>query len=154
VNKVKKWIITGAAAVMFFLVSEFGRPFIPPVPLQLGEVTFGTGFIKETFQIQNPLLNLPVGNPQGNTPDNFQIFLLTNINAHLELEEKVRHSWYLNGKRIYSSRFYHINGHKEKGFRLWTYYTLKRVPPGSVLTVRVETEGGQLIGCAHLESFK
>lgn len=150
----KKWLITGTAAVMIFMISEFGRPFIPPAPLQLGQATFGTGIIKGTFQIQNPLIYLPQGSAKGNPPGNSRIYVLTEINAHLELEERVRHSWYFNGKKTYTSRFYLINGHKEKSFRLWTYYNLKKIPPGSVLTIQVETEGGQLIGQAQLESFE
>lgn len=152
-EKLKKWLITGAAAMMFLLISEFGRPFIPPVPLQLGEVTFGTGIIQKTFQIQNPLVNLPVGNSRDDPLDRCKIYVLTNINAHLEVEEKVGHIWYLNGKKIYASQFYHINGHKDKGFRLWTFWTLRRIPPDSVLTIQVETEGGQIIGRTYLESL-
>ncbi|MCU0287294.1 MAG: DUF2914 domain-containing protein [Acidobacteria bacterium] len=158
ISKRKKWFVTGAAALMIFFISELGRPFIPPAPMRLSKTTFGTGIQKTSFQIQNPLLYLPqgsrqeqpvVGNPVGN-----RIYVLTEINANLELEEKVRHSWYLNGRETYSSRFYQINGHKGKGFRLWTYYNMKQIPPGSVLTIQVETEGGQLIGRAQLKSFE
>ena len=144
VKTVKKWLITAIAAVMIFVVSELGRPFIPPAPLRLEKILFGETVRSETREIQSPLSYLPEGTGK--------IYALSVIKAQLKQRERIRHIWYLQGKKIYTSRLFHIRGRGEKGFRLWTYFTLKQVPAGSTLRVDVKTEGGQLVGRAYLES--
>jgi hypothetical protein len=51
-----------------------------------------------------------------------------------------------------ASRSFKIIGQGRKGYRFWTYFTLKQVAAGSVLRVDLQTEAGQLIGRARLES--
>lgn len=143
VNAGKKWITTAIAALMIFLLSEFGRPFIPPAPLRLQKVEFGKEIDRETLTVKTLYSSLP--------PGTNKIYLVTTISAPLLLKERVRHSYYINGERVYSSRYFHIAGRGKKGFRVWTFYTLKNVKPGSLLKITVETEGDQLIGWAYLK---
>ena len=140
----KKAFIIAASALLIFLISEVGRPFIPPAPLRIEQTQFGKGIIKKTFQLVSPLQYLPVGT--------CKIYVLNSIKAPFELGERVRHHWYLNGRKIYSSPLFRIIGQGKRGFRFWTYFTLKQVPMGSVLKVDLETEAGQLIGRSRLRS--
>lgn len=64
----------------------------------------------------------------------------------------VSHHWYLNGRKIYTSPSFQIMGHGGRGFRFWTFFTLKQIAAGSVLRVDLKTEAGQLIGRARLKS--
>lgn len=139
----KKWVTIAAAGLMIFLLSEIGRPFIPPAPLRLDKVEFGKEIDLKSLTFKTLFTSLPAGTNK--------IYLVTTINAPLLLEERVRHSYYIDGRKIYSSRYFHIAGRGHKGFRVWTFYTLKDVNPGSVLKITVETEGDQLIGWAYLK---
>ncbi len=140
----RKAFIIAASALLIFLISEVGRPFIPPAPLRIEQTQFGKGIIKKNSQLVSPLQYLPVGN--------CKIYVVNSIKAPFELGEKVRHHWYLNGRKIYSSPLFRIIGQGGRGFRFWTYFTLKQVPVGSVLRVDLQTEAGQLIGRARLRS--
>jgi hypothetical protein len=140
----KKAFIITASALLIFLISEVGRPFIPPAPLRIEQTQFGKGLIKKTSQLVSPLQYLPAGN--------FKIYVLNTIKAPLGHREMVRHHWYLNGKKIYTSRSFRIIGQGGKGFRFWTYFTLKQVAGRAVLRVDLQTEAGQLIGRARLRS--
>ena len=140
----KKIFITAASALLIFLISEVGRPFVPPAPLRIERTQFGKGLIKTKFQLVSTLRYLPVGN--------CKIYVLNSIKAPLGHKETVRHHWYLNGEKIYSSRSFPIIGQGGKGFRFWTYFTLKQVAAGSVLRVDLHTGAGQLIGRARLRS--
>jgi hypothetical protein len=140
----KKTFIIAASALLIFLISEVGRPFIPPAPLRIEKTQFGKEIIRKDSQLISPLQYLPAGN--------FKIYVLNTIKAPLGHRETVRHHWYLNGEKIYSSPSFRIIGLGGKGFRFWTYFTLKQVPLGAVLRVDLQTEAGQLIGRARLRS--
>jgi hypothetical protein len=140
----KKTFIIAASALLIFLISELGRPFIPPAPLRIEQTQFGKGLSKKNSQLVSPLQYLPGGN--------CKIYVLNIIKSPLGHKETVRHHWYLNGEKIYSSRSFRIIGQGGKGFKFRTYFTLKQVPVGSVLKVDLQTEAGQLIGRARLRS--
>jgi len=140
----KKTLIIAASALLIFLISEVGRPFIPPAPLRIGQTQFGNGPLKNNSQPASPLRYLP--------PGDCKIYVVNTIQAPLGHRETVRHFWYLNGKNVYTSRSFPITGQGGRGFRFWTYFTLKQVAPGSVLRVDLETGAGQLIGRARLRS--
>jgi len=140
----KKTFIIAASALLILLISEVGRPFIPPAPLRIEKTQFGKGIIKKDSQLVSPLQYLPAGN--------CKIYVLNTIKAPLGQRETVRHHWYLDGEKIYTSRSFPIIGLGGKGFRFWTYFTLKQVPAKSVLRVDLQTEAGQLIGRARLRS--
>lgn len=144
VNRSKKILMIVGAAVLIFLVSEVGRSFIPPAPMRLDQAQVGTGISKESKQLSGLLDYLPAKKTR--------IYILTMIKAPYGHSEKVKHSWYLDGKRIYSSRYFNIVGQGNRGFRFWTYFTVKSTSPGSVLKVDLETEGGQLIGRVRLRA--
>jgi hypothetical protein len=134
-------------ALLLLGLVEWGRPFIPPAPLRLGDVQFGRAIQQESLQIESPVTELPPAAP-------LQLYGLTAIKAPLGLEERVRHRWYETGKLLCASPFYSITGGREKGFRLWTSCTLSSIVPGTVLRLDLETEGGQLIGRAELQAGK
>ncbi|MGE5343201.1 MAG: DUF5924 family protein [Candidatus Omnitrophota bacterium] len=146
IENLKKKIIIGAAAVMFFFISESGRAFIPPAPLKLDKTEFGQTMKKRSLEIGSLYSILPEGTAR--------IYSLTYLKAPLKMKEKVNISWYLNGDLISSSkRSYEITGKGEKGrFRLWWCKLLKNIPPASTLMVEAETEDGQLIGRSFLSS--
>jgi heme/copper-type cytochrome/quinol oxidase subunit 4 len=126
---------------------ELARPFIPPAPLRLASVEFGTGFQEESLQIESPVMQLdPVRS--------LRLYALTAIKAPLGLHERVRHRWYENGKLIFASPFYNLVGGREEGFRLWTSHSFDNISPGTELRLDLETEGGQLIGRAALQSVR
>jgi hypothetical protein len=133
------------ALIGFFLLAlvELGRPFIPPAPLRLVSVEFGTDFNKESFGIESPLTKL-------SSAQSLRLYGLTAIKAPLGLREKVQHRWYMNGKLIFASPFYSMTGGREEGFRHWTSYTFENIPARTELRLDLMTEGGQLIGRARL----
>jgi hypothetical protein len=141
---VKKIFIIAASALLILFISEVGRPLIPPAPLHIVKTEFGRGLIKKNLQLVSPFKYLPVGNNK--------IYVLNIVKAPLGHREMVKHHWYLNGRKIYTSRSFLIKGQGGKGFRFWTYFTLKKVPAGSVLKVDLRTEAGQLIGRARLKT--
>lgn len=137
---------TGAAAaagaILIGAVVIWGRPLVPPAPLRLAGTDFGTALAEHPLAITRPVSLL---DPAWSG----ELYAMTSIVAPLGLHERVRHRWYQNGKLIYTSPYYLVDGGRTEGFRLWTrdHLTLE---PGSVVRVDVETEGGQLIGRARI----
>jgi hypothetical protein len=125
------------AGLIFFL-----RQFIPPAPLSIGRAEFGSSI--RALSISGPLETLPA-------PGTGKIVALTAIKAPLGLHEKVRHTWYLDGRVLYSSPYYQVTGGREEGYRIWTHITWKDSMTGRSLVLDVQTRGGQLIGRARLE---
>ncbi len=135
------WLLT-AAAIGMLLILQIIPPFIPPAPIRLASAGFGSSV--RSLNIVGPMESIPFGP--------CKIAVLTAIKAPLGLEEKVRHRWYLDGKEIFTSNYYSVTGGRKEGYRLWTQITWRERQSGRVLTVDVETEGGQLIGRARLRS--
>jgi preprotein translocase subunit Sec61beta len=131
-----------AAAAVLVLV-ELGRGFIPPAPLRLTNVAFGTEFQTDAIQVISPLTTVAPGNA-------IRLYGLTAIKAPLGLKDRVRHRWFVNDRLIWQSPFYMIVGGREAGFRYWTRCYFATIPGGADLRLDVETEGGQLIGRAHI----
>lgn len=126
-------------------VVELGRPFIPPAPLRLAGVEFGTDFERESFQVMSPLTQL-------NSTGPLRLHGLTAIKAPLGLREKLQHRWYENGKLVCASPFYEMVGGREEGFRLWTSCAFSNIRPHTKVRLDLETEGGQLVGRAELKT--
>lgn len=139
----KKWLIVCCSALMMLVISEWGRPFIPPAPLKLIDFQFGTAINRATLTIQEPVADLPAG-------FSGKIYVMTSVYAPVGLSDRIHHSWYLNGKKIYQSKFFDFIGGKKTGFRMWTFFTLKNIPPNSTLGVDVETQAGQPIGRSYI----
>jgi hypothetical protein len=132
-----------AAALLLAVVSEIGRPLIPPAPLRLLGSDFGLEIDQESLKPKLPLKHLPAGGP-------YKIYALTAIGAPIGLKDRVGHRWYLNGRLVYVSPFFIVSGGRKTGFRFWTFRTLKNITAAATLLIEVRTEGGQLIGRASL----
>jgi hypothetical protein len=131
------------SAVLVLGAAELARPFIPPAPLRLASVEFGSDFERESLRVIAPLSELKSGAPA-------QLYGLTAVKAPLGLREMLQHRWYLNGKLICASPFYNVVGGREAG--LWTICAFDAIPNGAELRLDLETEGGQLVGRARLKS--
>jgi len=70
----------------------------------------------------------------------------------LSLKEEVRHCWYINREAVFISGYHTVTGGRKEGYRLWSQITYKGSRAGEVVTVDVETKGGQLIGRARLRT--
>jgi hypothetical protein len=136
--------LAGVIALAVIPLVELGRPYIPPAPLRLTTVAFGTEFDSAGMRIESPLAALAPARE-------LHLYGLTAIKAPLGLKDRVRHRWYINDKPAWDSPFYLIVGGREAGFRFWTRCFFESIPPGSELRLDVETEGGQLIGRARLK---
>lgn len=136
-----------AAALLLAVVSEIGRPLIPPAPLRLLESGFGLGVDPLSKRLRECLSELPTGGPS-------KIYALTAIIAPLGLKDRVGHRWYLDGELVYASPFIKLSGGRKNGFRIWTFRTLRNIGSSSLLRVDVRTEAGQLIGRCRLHGGK
>ena len=75
-----------------------------------------------------------------------RVYGVTSIYAPLGLHDRVGHRWYQDGRLVFASPFYRLEGGRPEGFRLWTCAPATDVRPGTRLTVEVWTEAGQLVG--------
>jgi hypothetical protein len=137
-------IVTVTAATLLVLV-ELGRVYIPPAPLRLTNVAFGTEFHTEAIQVESPLTTVAPGSA-------IRLYGLTAIKAPLGLKDRVRHRWFVDDELVWQSPFYTIVGGREAGFRYWTRCYFETIRPGADLRLDVETEGGQLIGRSHIRA--
>jgi len=141
-KKKRKWFLVGAAAVLLLMISEFGRPFIPPAPLRMEQTRFGRGVAPKSLELVHPLEILPANGGK--------IYAQSVVLAPQGFQVKVRHTWYLDGRKIYTSPLFEVTGIGGRGYRFWTYYTLKSVKENSVLMIDLETGEGQLVGRSRL----
>jgi hypothetical protein len=133
----------GLAAIALILLVALGRPLIPPAPLRVLQTEFGTGINRTAFQVTGPIEALPVGWTG-------RVYGVTSIYAPLGLRDRVGHRWYQDGRLVYASPFYRLEGGRPEGFRLWTFAPATGVRPTTRLSVEVWTEGGQLVGRAGI----
>jgi len=131
------------AAVVVAFVVELGRSFVPPAPLRLVSAEFGAGYEPAEMRLAPPINEISPGRAR-------QLHALTAIKAPLGLRERVQHRWYKNGLLVWASPLIEVIGGREQGFRLRTTYLFDNVEAAAQLRLDVETEGGQLIGRAHL----
>jgi hypothetical protein len=143
-RKLRAAIAVVTVAVVLTLV-ELGRAYIPPAPLRLTKVAFGTEFQTEAIEIESPLTQIVPGRA-------IRLYGLTAIKAPLGLRDRVRHSWFVDGRLIWQSPYHTIVGGREAGFRYWTRCYFETISPGAHLRLDVETEGGQLIGRSRIKA--
>lgn len=143
-KRTKKAFIILASTLLIVLVSEAGRPLIPPAPVRLDRTQFSRDLNRDTINLINPLERLPLGNNQ--------IVVLSHIKAPWGFRESVRHFWFLDGYLVHKSTAFQITGQGGWGFRFWTFATLENVKPGAVLRIDLRTGAGQLIGRARLRA--
>jgi len=129
----------GVSAMALVLIVALGRPFIPPAPLRVLQTEFGTGINRTAFQVTGPVVSLPAGWTG-------RVYGVTSIYAPLGLRDRVGHRWYQDGRLVYTSPFYRLEGGRPEGFRLWTSAPASDVQPGTRMSVEVWTEAGQLVG--------
>lgn len=140
----RTWFAGGLIVVGLFVLVEYGRPFIPPAPLRIQNATFGTRVdMTGGPRIARAITATPA-DPGG------QVYVVTAIYAPRGLHDRVRHVWYDGGRALSLSKWYEVDGGRAEGYRLWTSLSLSPALAGHPLRVDVETEGGQLIGRAHL----
>ena len=137
-------MLLGGAALGLLLIVEIFPSFIPPAPLCLVSAEFGTAI--RSLRIDAPLATVP------SSPG--KLAVLTAINAPMGLEEEVRHCWYLNGEPMFVSGYHTVTGGRKEGYRLWSQITHRGGVAARVVTVDVETKGGQLIGRARLKTCR
>lgn len=143
--KRRQYAFALCATVLFVLLVELARPFIPPAPLRLVAAAFGSDYQEESKAVTPILTAVEPGQAR-------RLHVLTPIKAPLGLKESVQHRWYKNGRLVWASPFIQVTGGREQGFRLWTNYQFDVVEPGAVVRVDAVTEGGQLIGRARIEA--
>lgn len=137
------WFVAGAMLLTVAWVVEYGREFVPPVPLRLASSSFGTDVDRQRLVMPHALESLP--------PDHVgPLYVLTSIYAPNGLHDRVRHVWYVDGTAVWASRWYDVDGGREEGYRVWTGRANLPLTTRSHVHVDVETEGGQLIGRARL----
>lgn len=139
----RSWFVAGAMLLTVAWVVEYGRTFVPPAPLRLESSIFGVRLDRNALVMQAPVDALPAGHAG-------PLYVLTAIYAPNGLHDRVRHVWYVDGARVWASRWYDVDGGREEGYRLWTGRGTLPVTARSRVHVDVETEGGQLIGRARL----
>jgi hypothetical protein len=133
----------GIVAMGLVLLVALGRPLIPPAPLRVLQTEFGTGINRAVFQVTGPITSLFVGGTG-------RVYGVTSIYAPLGLRDRVGHRWYQDGRLVFASPFYRLEGGRLEGFRLWTSAPVTDVQPGTRLSVEVWTEAGQLVGRAGI----
>lgn len=143
----RTWFVGGMMVLALALLVEYGRHLVPPAPLRLASVAFGTDIDRSRITMRAPVDALP---PEYEGA----VYVLTSIYAPLGLHDRVRHVWYLEDERIWASRWYDVDGGREEGYRLWTGRGGITLGDSGRLHVDVETEGGQLIGRARLRAAR
>lgn len=135
----------GLAGIALVLLVALGRPLIPPAPLRLLATEFGQGVDRQTFQVTHPFDSLPDG-------WSGRVYAVTSIYAPLGLSDRIGHRWYVDGRLVWTSPYYKVEGGRKDGFRLWTAIPIRAVRPGERLRVEAWTEAGQLVGRAGIRA--
>lgn len=133
----------GLAGIALILLVALGRPIIPPAPLRVLTTEFGTGIDRRAFVVTGLVEALSAG-------WSGRVYAVTAIYAPLGLRDRVGHRWYQDGRLVYASSFYALEGGRREGFRLWTSASVTTVRPGTRVRVDVRTEAGQLVGRAEV----
>ena len=139
-------VARSALVALFFLaLVTLGRRAVPPAPLRLVSVRFGTALAENGLDVAPSLDFLPAGAPS-------RLVAVAAIQAPAGLQEGVRHVWSVDGRVFSESRLIEITGGRGRGFRSRTGATLPALLPGQRVRLEVETAHGQVIGSAEIES--
>jgi hypothetical protein len=133
----------GVAGIALILLVAVGRPLIPPAPLRVLKTEFGQAIDRRALQATAPVEALPTG-------WSGRVYAVTAIYAPLGLRDRIGHRWYQDGRLVYASPFYTLEGGRREGFRLWTSAPVRAVQRGTRLRVEVRTEAGQLVGLSEI----
>ncbi|MCL4809230.1 MAG: DUF2914 domain-containing protein [Thermoanaerobaculia bacterium] len=130
-------------ALFFLVVVTLGRPSVPPAPLRLASVHFGTSLGGGSLDFERPLDELRQAAAA-------RVVAVAAIRAPAGLAEGVRHVWSVDGRVVFETRIIEIAGGRQRGFRSWSGVTLRGLRPGQRVRLDVETAHGQLIGRAEI----
>lgn len=128
-----------ASAVVLGALLEWGRRVVPPAPLRVVSGEFGREIDRRNPTIVGRFDEVP-GDWRG------RVYVQTAVLAPLGLEDRLRHRWVVDGVTVHATPYYAVAGGRERGFRLWSYYTFNAPRPHARIVVDVETESGQLVG--------
>ena len=134
---------TALVALFFLALVTLGRPAVPPAPLRLVSVRFGTSLAPNGRDVAAPLAALPPGAP-------VRLVAVAAVLAPAGLTEGVRHVWSIDGRDVSESRLIEITGGRGRGFRSRSGAALPPLRPGQTVRLRVETAHGQVIGRAEI----
>ncbi len=135
----------GIAAIALVLLVAVGRPLIPPAPLNVLRAEFGSGIDRRALHVTGEVDTLPEG-------WSGRVYVVTAVYAPLGLHDRLQHRWYQDGRLVYASPSYVVEGGRGQGFRLWTSGLVNHVQAGSRVRVDVRTEAGQLVGRAEIRA--
>jgi hypothetical protein len=138
------WVALIISAVLLASIAGWGQRLVPPVPMRLAGAGFGDEVERSTFTMARTFGELPAG-------WSGTLELITAIRAPMGVNEAVRHRWLVDGTVLRTTDVHQLAGGRTGGFRLWTALPIVRAHPGSIISVDVETAGGQLIGRAVLK---
>ncbi len=134
---------TALVALFFLALVTLGRPAVPPAPLRLASVRFGTSLAGNGRDVASPLAALPPGVP-------VRLVAVAAVQAPADLQEGVRHVWSVDRREIAESRLIEITGGRGRGFRSRSGASLPALFPGQRVRLEVVTAHGQIIGRAEL----
>lgn len=135
----------GGAALAILALAFVADGLVPPVPLRLQRLTFGTGFDQEDLSLRGTLGSpVEAGSVGGQLVALAEVFAPSNVPARIVLE------WRRDGEVLRTSREVEILAHRS-GFRVWDVYR----PEGAGLSAGVyrivlKTVDGRLFGAAEL----
>jgi len=142
-SPLRRWRTALAGALVLFMITEYGRPFIPPAPLALGATTFGTRVDAGSLRVSSPLEAWPAG-------AGGRLAVVTAIRAPAGLHDRVRMVWRVDDAEFQRSRSIDVAGGRSAGYRVWSAVAVPATRAGQQVTLDLETDGGQLIGRASL----
>ena len=134
---------TALVALFFLALVTLGRPAVPPAPLRLVSVRFGTALSPDGRDVAFALDTLASGVPT-------RLLAVAAVLAPAGLTEGVRHVWSLDGRTLSESRLIEITGGRGRGFRSRSGASLPALIPGQRVRLEVETARGQVIGAAEI----
>ncbi len=146
-HPVRTAVRTTGVGLFFLVLVTAGRPAVPPAPLRLASVHFGTALAENGYDVATPLGVLPAGVPM-------RLVAVAAIQAPADLREGVRHVWSVDGSVVREGDLIEITGGRGRGFRSRSSASLPALRPGQRLRFEVETAHGQLIGRAELEATR
>ena len=142
---VRTVVRTAGVGLFFLVLVTLGRPAVPPAPLKVVSVHFGTTLADNGLDVAAPLESLPPDIP-------VRLVAVAAIQAPADLQEGVRLIWSVDGQVLFESRLIEITGGRGRGFRSRSGASLPALRPGQRVRLEVETAHGQLIGRAELEA--
>ena len=134
---------TALVALFFLALVTLGRPAVPPAPLRLISVRFGTSLADNGRDVAFALDAVAPGAPT-------RLLAVAAVLAPADLQEGVRHVWSLDGRTLTESRLIEITGGRGRGFRSRSGASLPALLPGQRVRLEVETARGQIIGAAEI----